>query len=156
MITCKFENGSHALLRHVVSHAVIEKAGKILLVKRAENLLEAGKWSLPAGYLNRDETINQCILREIQEETGWKCEIISLFRINTNPDRPNEDRQNVVFEFLVKPLVKIGEPDHESSKVEWVSINNLLPFSEFAFDHGETIKLYLEYRKNHFKIPILI
>lgn len=156
MITCKFENGSPALLRHVVSHAVIEKDGKILLVKRSGNMLETGKWSLPAGYLNRDETISQCILREIKEETGWESEIIKLFRINTFPDRPHEDRQNVVFEFLVKPLVKSGEPDHESSKVEWIPIQKLLPFSEFAFDHGETIKLYLEYKKKPFTLPVLI
>ncbi len=155
MITCAFENGNKASLRHVVVHAIVEKDGALLLEKRAGDILETGKWSLPAGFLDRDETAAQGILRELKEETGWEGEIISLFRINTNPDRPHEDRQNISIEFLVKPVKKTGEPDHESSKVEWIPIDKLLPFEEFAFDHGESIKFYLAYRKHPFPLPLL-
>jgi ADP-ribose pyrophosphatase YjhB (NUDIX family) len=155
MITCTFENGGKALLRHVVTHAIVEKDGALLLVKRAGPVLETGKWGLPAGFLDRDETAGKGILRELLEETGWRGEIISLFRINSKPDRPKEDRQNVALDFLVKPIEKIGEPDHESSKVEWIPIEKLLPLSEFAFDHGKTIALYLKYRTKAFPIPIL-
>ncbi len=161
MITCTFENampagrhGKKASLRHVVVHAIVEKDGSLLMVKRAGDILETGKWSIPAGYLERDETAAQGILRELKEETGWEGEIISLFRINTNPSRPNEDRQNISIEFLVKPIRKTGVPDHESSKVEWIPIDKLLPFEEFAFDHGESIRLYLEYRKHSFPLPL--
>lgn len=156
MITCTFENGGNAKLRHVVTHAIVEKDDKLLLVKRAGDLLESGKWSLPSGFLNRDETAAQGILRELREETGIQGEVISLFRINTNPDRPMEDRQNIAFEYIVKPLNDIGTGDAESSKIEWISIDRLLPFDKFAFDHGESIKLYLEYRKNKFTLPLLV
>ena len=156
MITCTFENGNKANLRHVVVHAIIEKDGALLLEKRTGDLLESGKWSLPSGFLDRDETAAECIVREVKEETGWDSEVISLFRMNTNPDRPHEDRQNVVIEFLVKPIKKTGEPDHESSKVEWIPIDKLILFEDFAFDHGETIALYLQYRKTPFQLPIVI
>jgi len=156
MITCAFENGNKANLRHVVVHAIIEMGGKLLLEKRTGDLLESGKWSLPSGFLNRDETAAEGIIREVKEETGWDCEIISLFRINTNPNRPHEDRQNVSLEFLVKPLKKTGEPDKESSKVEWIPIDKLIPLENFAFDHGESIKLYLQYRTNPFPLPIVV
>jgi 8-oxo-dGTP diphosphatase len=156
MITCIFEKGYKANLRHVVVHAIVEDGGKLLLEKRTGGILESGKWALPGGFLNRDETSAQGILRELKEETGWEGEIITLFRINTKPDRPHEDRQNVAIEFLVRPLRKTGEPDTESSKVEWVPINKLIPLEDFAFDHGESIQLYLKYRKTPFPLPIMV
>lgn len=156
MISCTFENGSSASLRHVVVHAIIEKDGSLLLEKRTGALLESGKWALPAGFLERDETAAQCIVREVKEETGWDSEVVTLFRINTNPDRPHEDRQNIAIEFLVRVIAKTGEPDHESSKVEWIPIDKLIPFEDFAFDHGESIRLYLEYRKKSFALPLLV
>jgi len=155
MITCAFENGNKASLRHVVVHAIVEMDGKLLLVKRTGDLLESGKWSLPSGYLDRDETAGQGMIRELKEETGWDSEVISLFRVNTNPHRPHEDRQNVAFDFLVKPLKKTGKPDAENSKIEWIPIEKLSPLSEFAFDHGESIEYYLKYRAKHFPLPII-
>lgn len=156
MITCTFEDGGIGKLRHVVVHGIIEDAGKLLLVKRAGPILETGEWSLPSGFLNRDETAAQCIVREVKEETGWDSEVISLFRINTSPHRPHEDRQNIAIEFLLHPLKETGQRDSENSKVEWISIENLLSFDQFAFDHGETIKLYLEYRRTKFPLPLLL
>lgn len=156
MITCIFEDGGKANLRHVVVHAIVEKDGALLLVKRAGPILESGKWSLPAGFMDRDETAGECILRELLEETGWKCEVVSLFRLNTNPDRPHEDRQNIAIEFICRAIEKIGEPDRENSKIEWVPIAKLLPFDEFAFDHGQTIELYLKDKKQPSKLPHVI
>ena len=154
MIDCTFENGTKASLRHIVVHAIVEKDGKLLLEKRAENLLEGGKWSLPAGFLNRDESVGEGMLREIKEETGWVGEIVSVFRINTNPNRPGEDRQNIAIEFIVRAIEKVGEGDKESTEVEWFAIDQLPPLEEMAFDHGEAISLYLKYRRNKFSLPI--
>ena len=155
MITCTFENGGTTSLRHGVVHAIVEKDGALLLGKRAGDILESGKWGLPGGFLERDETAAECVIRELEEETGWTGEVISLFRINTKPNRPAEDRQNVALDFLVRPTKKVGESDHESSKVEWIPIDKLLPFDQFAFDHGESIRLYLKYRESPFAIPIV-
>lgn len=155
MISCVFEDGGTGKLRHVVMHAIVIKDNKILLEKRAAGLLDGGKWSLPSGFLNRDETAQQGILRELKEETGWEGEIVSLFRVITNPNRPHEDRQNVALEFIIKPLVQTGAADNESSKIAWVSLDELIPFTEFAFDHGETIEHYLNYRKKPFALPLI-
>jgi len=156
MITCTFEKNYKAKLRHVVVHALVEKNGCLLLVKRSMDIIEPGKWALPGGFLGRDETLEKGILRELLEETGWKGKIISLFRINSNPERPHEDRQNIAVEFIVKPIRLVGNKDWESSKVEWIPIDKLIPFNEFAFDHGETIKLYLQYRKQPFPLPLIV
>lgn len=155
MLICTFEHGAKANLRHVVTHAIVEKDGKLLLEKRDRSLSEGGKWALPGGFLERGENLEKGVLRELVEETGWKGEVVSLFRINSSPTRPREDRQNVALEFIIKPLKKTKKITHEVMKVEWIPIDKVLPFAEFAFDHGETIKLYLEYRKKSFKIPII-
>lgn len=155
MLTCIFEDGDKASFRHVVLHAIVEKDNKLLLEKRAGNILESGKWALPGGFLDRGETAVQGILRELKEETGWAGEVVNLFRINTNPNRPKEDRQNVALEFIIKPLRRDSKPDEESSKVEWIPIE-LIQLEELAFDHGESIKLYIKYKKQSFPVPILV
>ncbi|MEQ9404445.1 MAG: NUDIX hydrolase [Cyclobacteriaceae bacterium] len=43
---------------------VVEKDGKLLLIYRKK------KWDLPKGKLDKDETIEECAVREVQEETG--------------------------------------------------------------------------------------
>jgi ADP-ribose pyrophosphatase YjhB (NUDIX family) len=147
MIHCTFERGSRASLRHVVVHAVVERDGALLLVKRAPNLSEGGKWGLPGGFLDRDERLVDGVLRELREETGWTGEVRRLLRVNSRPDRPHEDRQNVAFDFVIAPLARVGEPDQESSAVEWVPIDRLPPLASLAFDHGETIERYLATRE---------
>lgn len=155
MITCVFEDGTKTSLRHVVVHMIVEKDGKLLLVKHSPKLLEGGKWSLPSGFLDRGETAVECAVRELKEETGWVGETIALFRVNTNPDRPHEDRQNVSFDFIVKPIRKAGEGDWESTDIRWFPIDQLPPLDSMAFDHGESIGLYLKYRQRTFSIPLI-
>ncbi|MBK8452795.1 MAG: NUDIX domain-containing protein [Thiofilum sp.] len=52
---------------------VVEYNGKILLVRNAK--WPAGSFSLVTGYLERDETPEQGIVREIQEELGLDASI---------------------------------------------------------------------------------
>jgi ADP-ribose pyrophosphatase YjhB (NUDIX family) len=156
MINCTFENGRRASLRHVVVHAVVEKDGALLLVRRAPHLLEGDKWGLPGGFLDRDESLSEGILRELREETGWEGQVSVLLRINSRPDRPGEDRENVAFDFVVTPVRRVGEPDEESSAVEWVPIDRLPPLHTLAFDHGDTVHLYLASRGKPGHVPIVV
>jgi ADP-ribose pyrophosphatase YjhB (NUDIX family) len=155
MITCRFENGAPAALRHVVVHAIIERDGALLLVRRAPHLLEGGKWGLPGGFLDRDETLVEGALREVREETGWTGKVVRLLRINSRPDRPREDRQNVAFDFVIAAVSLMGERDDESTAVEWIPIDQLPDLDSLAFDHGETIRLYLESRDRPDQPPII-
>jgi 8-oxo-dGTP diphosphatase len=155
MITCVFEKGFKDNLRHVVVHALCVQNNSVLLVKRAGDIPDTGKWGLPGGYMARDENGQDAVLRELYEETGYEGKVINLFRINTNPIRPHEDKQNVVLEYLVKPTKLTGKPDWEQSEVAWVQFDKLLPYNEYAFDHGRSIKILLEYSKSPFPLPII-
>ncbi|OIN89821.1 hypothetical protein AUJ59_00645 [Candidatus Beckwithbacteria bacterium CG1_02_47_37] len=145
MISCIFEGQTNIVhLRHVVVDALVVKDGQILLVKRGPgSYLEIGKWAMPGGYLEMDETAEQAIVREVKEETGYDCSVVKLFRLNDNPRRPKENnRQSVALIYLMKPLKKSGIHDHEISEVKWFDLNNLPPVETMAFDHLETIEKY--------------
>lgn len=52
----------------IVTAAVIEKGGNILIAKRRQGSKFAGKWEFPGGKLEKGETPEQCLKRELQEE----------------------------------------------------------------------------------------
>jgi hypothetical protein len=50
MITCYFEDGNKALLRHtVVDVLVLNDKNELLMVKRTAKLVEGGKWGIIGG-----------------------------------------------------------------------------------------------------------
>jgi len=155
MITCLFENGNKSSLRHVVVDTVVLKDNKILLVKRTGKLLEGGKWGLVGGFVDRDETTAQAAAREIMEETGWQITDLVLLRINDDPNRPREDRQNVCFVYFCSATEKTGKGDWESDEQRWFSWDELPSKENIAFDHAESISLYRKYLKNKSPLPIV-
>lgn len=155
MLTCTFENGKKASLRHAVADVLLINNHKILLVKRAAHLTNPNKWAIIGGFVDRDEYIENTAKRETLEETGYQVTITALFRINDNPKRKGEDRQNISFIYLAKPVKKVREADKESSETRWFDLDKLPPPDEFAFDHYEQIQLYLKYLKNPFPLPLI-
>lgn len=140
MIKCTFENGKETSLRHAVVDSLVIKDNQILLVKRAQNLVEGGKWAIPGGFVERGDTVEKTVLKEILEETGYQGKIIKFIGFRDNPNR--EDRQNISFVYLVQPLEKISEPDEETDEARWFDLDKLPPQNEIAFDHFEIIKEY--------------
>jgi 8-oxo-dGTP diphosphatase len=155
MINCEFENGNKAQLRHVVSDTLVLKDGKVLLSKRSKHLSEGGKWGLAGGFMERDETIKEAVHREVLEETGWEIKDLTLLTVIDNPNRPNEDRQNVDFIFFAKADKKVGEPDDESTEQKWFDLDALPTDDEIAFDHADSIKIYKKWLKDKFTLPVI-
>jgi len=54
--------------------AVIVDEGKVVLIRRRYEPL-AGQWSLPGGAVELGETLEDCVVREMQEETGLDVEV---------------------------------------------------------------------------------
>lgn len=143
MITCTFENGHKSTLRHCVADAIAIENHKVLLIKRAPNVFRGGKWGLPGGYVDRDETIRETIIREVKEETNLDAKIIKLFKIVDNPNRRNEDRQNVCFIYIISVTGDPKPQQSEVSEVKWVDLDRLPKEEDFAFDHLEIIQDFL-------------
>lgn len=154
MITCTFEDGNAAALRHVVTDTLVLKDNKVLLVKRSPGLLDGGKWGVVGGIMERDETLTECAVREVMEETGWQVKDLTLLTVVDKPDRLNEDRQNVAFVYFCQATKKTGQPDDESTEQQWFSFDALPTPDQMAFDHANHIELYKKYLINNFRLPV--
>jgi len=62
-------SGSH-FRRITVTAAVLEKDGRILIARRKHGDRLADKWEFPGGKLEKGETPEVCLRRELQEEFG--------------------------------------------------------------------------------------
>jgi 8-oxo-dGTP diphosphatase len=71
--------------RHSVSVAgvVINEDGRALVIQRRDN----AHWEPPGGILERDETITEGLLREVEEETGLIVEPVALTGVYKNMSR---------------------------------------------------------------------
>jgi mutator protein MutT len=49
---------------------VVERSGRILLGRRGPGTREPGKWSFPAGFVERGEPVEAAAVREVREEVG--------------------------------------------------------------------------------------
>lgn len=100
---------------------IIEKGGKVLLV-RVTNLQGEVVWTFPKGHLEKNETPLKAALREVEEETGWRCRKVGplalvRYRFNRN-GRPVAKK---VRWYRMAPIEKTGKPDaHEIMKTKWV------------------------------------
>ncbi len=83
--------------------AVIVRDGKILLQRRSDN----GRWGLPGGLLELEETYAQAALREIWEETGLSCRLLALLGVFHNYDMvwSNGDRAHTLGPIYLAEIV---------------------------------------------------
>ncbi len=54
---------------------VIEREGRLLLGRHGEGTREPGKWSFPAGFVERGERVEDAARREVREEVGLRVEL---------------------------------------------------------------------------------
>lgn len=75
--------------------------GQWLLVKKTYGGLK-GQWSLPAGFVEEDETMDEAAIREVEEETGIKTRIIGVYAIRSGVIKEMISDNMVVF--LMEPI----------------------------------------------------
>ena len=111
---------------------VIEKDGKVLFQRRADN----GKWGLIGGLVEMNETYAQAAVREAREETGLEVKLTGFLGIFHNHDMvwANGDAAHVISAMYTAEIVS-GEPriDEESFELRFFGKDE---FPElFAEDH---------------------
>jgi ADP-ribose pyrophosphatase YjhB (NUDIX family) len=107
---------------------VIEREGAFLLGKRGPGVRAPGKWSFPAGYVERGEVVEEAAVREAFEETGLKVELGPLLALISAPGEP------VVL--AVYPAVSFDgdpTPDDDLLELGWFS-PDALPDLAFPSD----------------------
>ena len=69
-------------LRRAVTCAVVfDDRGRVLLHRRTDN----GRWALPGGAIEIDQSAEQTVVREVLEETGYIVEVVRLIGIYSDP-----------------------------------------------------------------------
>lgn len=63
------------------------RSGRVCLVRRAIEP-RSGDWTLPAGFMEYDESAEQCAVREIAEETGLSIAVDELLGVYMGFDDP--------------------------------------------------------------------
>lgn len=107
----------------IIVGGVIEKNGKFLLVQEAKEKCR-GKWNIPAGHLDPNETIFDGAKREVFEECGCKVELSGVLQIG---NRVMKDNQWVSVIFSTKLIEEniIFDKD-EILDVKWFTYEEIL------------------------------
>lgn len=113
-----------------------ETTPHVLLIKRSSDPFK-GHWALPGGFMNMDETAEQCAIRELEEETCLKVSSIYQIGAYSKVNRDPRGRTITVayLATLDAPADVCGQDD--AAKAQWFPIDALPPL---AFDHNEIMK----------------
>ena len=104
---------------------------RILLVKRGDS----GKWTMPGGTLDFGESMPECAVRELREETGMYVELVDIIGTYTDPEikiaySDGEVRQEFTIVYYGTTSDEHVVIDDESTAYGW-----------FAFDELEGIEV---------------
>lgn len=113
-----------------------EPQPQVLLIQRGTDPYK-GCWAFPGGFMNMDETTEQCAIRELEEETGMKVTGLQQIGAYSKVDRDPRGRTITVAYMVIvdHPIAVTGQDD--AAKAQWFPIDNLPPL---AFDHEDIMR----------------
>ena len=107
-----------------------EAEPKVLLIQRG-NMPFKGGWAFPGGFMNMDETTEQCAIRELEEETGLRLSKIQQIGAYSKVDRDPRGRTVTVAHAHVSVFRRIPYKakgtlsEQENSTVKYLAIPRL-------------------------------
>lgn len=113
-----------------------EAMPQVLLIERGIEPFR-GFWAFPGGFMNMDETTEQCAVRELEEETGLRVTELQQIRAYSKVDRDPRGRTITVAYLAVvdRPAAVTGSDD--AAKARWFPVDALPPL---AFDHEDIMR----------------
>jgi 8-oxo-dGTP diphosphatase len=126
----------------VTADGIVTRGSDILLVKRGKDPFE-GSYALPGGFLEYGERLEDCVVREVLEETGLKTSISGLVGVYSAPDRDPRGHF-VTAVYHLQPISGVVKAGDDASTAEWVSMDKL---PKLAFDHGKIVQEFSARRK---------
>ena len=122
-----------------------EEQPKVLLIQRGADPYK-GCWAFPGGFMNVNETTEQCAIRELEEETGLRVSDVHQIGAYSKVDRDPRGRTITVAYLAIidEPVQVTGQDD--AANAEWWPLSAL---PELAFDHAEIMRDAVRIYKMH-------
>lgn len=112
---------------------------QLLLVQRGIEPYK-GRWAFPGGFMRMDETIEECAVRELQEETGLLSPYMQQLGIFSDVNRDPRGRVvTTAFYALVKMADVVGQDDAMDAR--WFPLSAV---PTLAFDHDRILRVALQ------------
>ena len=119
---------------------------KVLLIKRGDEPFKGG-WAFPGGFMDMDETTEQCAIRELKEETGLRVSNIQQIGAYSKVDRDPRGRTiTVAYLAVVDAPVDVKGQD-DAARAKWWPLSDL---PHLAFDHYDIMQDAIKIYKNQF------
>ena len=129
-----------AVTSDVIVFGYDDESLKVLLIQR-KNLPFQGMWALPGGFLDMNETVEECAKRELEEETSLKIYNLELFEVASKLGRDPRGRTVSAVFWTIIPITENINAQDDADNIAWYSINEL---PELAFDHAEIMQRAIE------------
>ncbi len=125
------EAGEHFVGRPLSVDGVLLRDNQVLLIRRGSEP-EKGKWALPGGHVDFDETVEQAIARELKEEVGIDTPKLHFVGIFSRPER--SEQQTITMAFWCDSWAGEIQAGDDASAFCWYNIGKLP--QDLAFDHA--------------------
>ena len=113
-----------------VTAAILIKDNKIFLARRNSDTKHAGKWEFPGGKVERGESAEQCLSREIKEEFSINITVNEFFAESIY--EYGHAKVRLVAYRAAWVSGKMVLKDHD--RIAWVSLDKLLEYNLLAAD----------------------
>jgi len=102
-----------------VGIVVLNDKGEVLLIKSNRYITQSEEWEIPAGRVDKGESLNDAAVRETLEETGYTISEPKLI-YKYNPSNGSSDQVFTLFKAIA--IEKEGQFDpNEVADIAWVS-----------------------------------
>lgn len=133
--------------KKIKEHSPAEFEIKVLLIKRAmtnaegKTNIEAGKWAIPGGFIQENETAYEAAIRELEEETNVNEIKVKHFGVY---DRPGRDPRGWIISNAHYAIVKNDALKNMMAKDDAMDVRLFsmeeLRYERLAFDHDEVLR----------------
>ena len=112
-----------------------EEEPKVLLIQRGNEPYK-GCWAFPGGFMNMEETAEECAVRELKEETGLTVNQIQQIGAYSKVDRDPRGRTvSIAYLAIVDAPTAVSGMD-DAAKAAWFPLSSL---PDLAFDHQDIL-----------------